>query len=555
MNSPRPARLVAGLGVGLVLLVALLLRAHQVEWGLPGYFVPDERVFSSEVAARMASRPLAPTDFFYPHLQLRTIDGLHRLLGALGAVGPGAAESVRLGRWLNVWLGVATVAMTFSIGRRFFGHGPALAGAAFLAVAPAAVSNAHINGTDGPLTFWMTLSLLLAAIGFQSARGRWCVAAGFVAGLAAAVKYPGFAAILPALLGSLWCGPPSGGAEKPGASRLALRRPVDVLALTAAVGVACATGFVVGCPSCASAWQVCLDGMQIMSDVSYRYGATAPIPTEGWLAHKWWFQLVAVLPYCLGVAACASAYLGLSLMVRRRPSAFLFLGSLVVPYFLVMGGSGAAYPRYYLPVLPPLCLAAGFLWLPGRKGAPSAWRHAGRALVVVGLVQCSVVSVQTARGFHEGTRLAAARALLQRVERRSVDPGARPRATIGVFRILSGHDGLAPHLHSSDAVRVSEIRTQPDWMRDRGPDYLVLSLPSLVRARRATDEQGGAFWRALLDGQLGYDQVETLEPRPIVLGGALDALLVHAWTNGDIGFAIYERRARRPAGARSAPEG
>ena len=39
----------------LILLGTMFLRAYQLDWGLPSYYVPDEAVFTAETAERILS--------------------------------------------------------------------------------------------------------------------------------------------------------------------------------------------------------------------------------------------------------------------------------------------------------------------------------------------------------------------------------------------------------------------------------------------------------------------------------------------------------------------
>jgi 4-amino-4-deoxy-L-arabinose transferase-like glycosyltransferase len=118
-----------------------------------------------------------------------------RLAGAHGAyVG---------GRALVAGFGVANVWLTYKVCRAFVGPGPALLGAALMAVSRGPVRAAHAITPD-VLVATATLGLLLV-VQRAAAKREW-VGAGILCGLATAVKYTGLLT-LPILVVGLWLRP------------------------------------------------------------------------------------------------------------------------------------------------------------------------------------------------------------------------------------------------------------------------------------------------------------------------------------------------------------
>lgn len=524
-----------------ILLAGVMLRAHQVEWGLPDYFVADEAVLTAKTAEAVTSGPPKPSDFIYPHLQIRTVGALQTVTGQTEV-----AEGVRLGRWLNVAFGGGTLLLTFAIGLCLFGPRVALVATAFLAAAPYAVMTSHINGADGPLVFWVAASFLATALGFRSGKPGWLVVAGGLAGLAAAVKYPGFAAAVPAAWAALWTRAGSRTDAQAGAQRL--RPLLNIAVIGAAVGAATALAFFAGCPRCVTAWEVCIEGVQLMGDLNYSQGAGAPLEIEGWLSLPYWTPLIATLPFSVGALSCAVAYLGLGTMARRAAGPALLIGAFLLPYFAVVGGTTANYPRYYLPMLPFLCLGAGFLSV--RSLEWRGWvRIAGAAACAIALLHSVLVSLAIAQGFNERARDAVVVALTDRA--RALRESRRPRRvpTVGVHRFVSHYDGVEARLEGNPHLEIVAIQAEAFWVRKQGPDLIVVSEPFAERIRRIeASHGGGSFWTELLDETLGYERTVQIDPSFNARGlyATLDPLFGHAWTNGDIGFSIYERSEKSP---------
>ena len=258
----------------------------------------------------------------------------------------------------------------------------------------------------------------------------------------------------------------------------------------------------------------------------------------------------ASLPFCLGALSCAISYLWLGSMARRARHEALLVGSLVLPYFAVIGGSAAIYPRYCLPLLPFLCLGAGFVTVRALS-APGAWGAVGSIAASLALLHSLLVSIALASGFNENARLAAIADLTARARAWSAE---RPRSTtprVGIFPFMRIYDGLGARLKESPDLRLSGFEADVDWLERGGPDFLVFSEPFLLRSLRVDALNGDSFWADLTDEKLGYKRVAKIEPGFAGKGiyAALDPLFVHAWTNGDIGFSIFERVAPRARGS------
>src|SRR5262249_44278278 len=107
-------------------------------------------------------------------------------------------------------------------------------------------------------------------------------------------------------------------------------------------------------------------------------------PTVGWYARPYAYQLIASLPFALGWPLYALALGGVAVALRRRELGDRVLLAPMGPYFAMMGYSMLVFPRYLLPLLPPLAILAA------RAAAIVPARRLG-ALLVVGVFAYSLV--------------------------------------------------------------------------------------------------------------------------------------------------------------------
>jgi hypothetical protein len=163
--------------VGLVLLLATALRFWRL--GQVG-FNSDEAVYSGTAAA-IAGDPVARSLFpiFRAHplfLQIILSLGMH------GGVSDWTARAV------TAAIGVATVAVTYLLGRRLYGRNAGLVGALLLAVMPYHVIVSRQVLLDGLMTLCTTLVLYCLVRYVESASLYWMLAASAVMGAAVLAK-------------------------------------------------------------------------------------------------------------------------------------------------------------------------------------------------------------------------------------------------------------------------------------------------------------------------------------------------------------------------------
>ena len=157
------------------------------------------------------------------------------------------------------------------------------------------------------------------------------------------------------------------------------------------------------------------------------------------------YALVIGIPFMMGWFAYLSGMAGLAWMIVKRPPALgvILLG--IAPYFLLQGNAPAAVPRYYLPIVPFLSLAAGY----GLSWILRENRYLGIAVTasVVGYTGL-VTTTQTAR-------MAAApqRAVIRELARLKLEKKRLPLNVGYPQRILLLFDTLHPEFGYRKGVR------------------------------------------------------------------------------------------------------
>ena len=335
----RPSRV----GLAAVLVAAAVLRFWALGHGIgyaPGV---DEPEILDRAVNMMKSGSLNPRFFDYPslYIYLQMIVAILRFV--IGAMG-GAWSSLEQagpeafyfwGRALTALFGVATVLLVFNIGIRW-GARHALLAAGLLAVLPSHVRQSHYILTDVPLTFFVTLTLLLSLRAHEKPVVRSFAWAGVGAGLAAATKYNGAAALIMPLI-ACW-----------------MTRSAQPSRLTCALTsiVACGIAYLLCAPYTLLDLPGFLNGFAYLASL-YRH--SAPLSEPAWLLYlkhlRGFFGWPALLLMAWGLG------LGAVRMVRG-PGHVRWMLLIVFPvvYYLQLSGQRIVYGRYLLPILPALCV-------------------------------------------------------------------------------------------------------------------------------------------------------------------------------------------------------
>jgi 4-amino-4-deoxy-L-arabinose transferase-like glycosyltransferase len=389
------------------------LRFWRLDWGLPqGLWFPDETILFTPRAVAFTRLSWASFDtrgLVYPTLY-GNVSGL--VLWAVRAVGlidqqiTAASPGVLLlMRAVSATMGVATIALVGITGARMYSPRVGMAAAALTSVVPFHAMHSHIAATDVVLTACTALTLLCAfSLARDNGNGGHALLAGVAAGLTFASKYTGLAMLVPvawAILERL---------------RQAWNRDrKSVVALGAMLGLASLLGFAaaftVGCPGCVLHPHEMLSAMAhhraLSSTFALGFANNCLVPSLGWYGHPYLYQLVASLPYVLGIPLFLLAIAGLYVAVKQRTLADRLILSAVVPYFVAIGGWRVVFPRYLLPLVP------GLVILGARSGVAQPRARSGAILVLAVWLYSLCLTTSQVRRFSFGQQLAVARWITQ----------------------------------------------------------------------------------------------------------------------------------------------
>jgi 4-amino-4-deoxy-L-arabinose transferase-like glycosyltransferase len=304
--------------LGAILAGAAALRLLGIQYGLPyGTLLdPDERNVVPRAWGMTHGAGLNPHFFDWPTL-------------VTYALAPFQAwhdePSYLAGRLVIVAFAVAGVAAAWWLGASAYGTIAGAVAAAVTAVESTHVAFSHAAVTDVPLTTLVTVALALLVT------GRFELA-GIAIGLAAAAKYPGVLVIVPLLV-------------------VAWRR---WRRLAVSLVCACAAFF-------AASPFVILDSGSTWSALT-RIGREH---RRGWLGfeHDHWSGIAFAGRLWDGLGpVLVVAVVGLIVAVARRSRrADVVLATFVVPYYASLLPLHSHFPRYVLPLVPPLGALAGRL--------------------------------------------------------------------------------------------------------------------------------------------------------------------------------------------------
>jgi 4-amino-4-deoxy-L-arabinose transferase-like glycosyltransferase len=330
--------------LAVILVVAALLRFIALGSGIPFNIGVDEPEIMSRVVQMMRTGDFNPHFFDYPSLYFYVQLGvavLRFLFGAtsgewtsLDQIQP--ADFYLWGRAVTALLGTLTVLLVYNIGMRWGARHAALA-AGLMAVMPLHVRESHYVLTDVPVTFFVTLTLLLTLSAHEREHATRFAWAGAAAGLAAATKYPG-ALVLVVPLIAVW---------------MTLgTKPSRMLASLAVLGGAAAS-FLIAAPYTILDLPGFLNG----------YGHLAGYYTPKRLHEPAWLTYYKHLSRSMEWPAFILVLTGLGLgTVRaiRGPGRVRWTVTIVFPllYFYFLSGQTLIFGRYLMPLVPFVCVLA-----------------------------------------------------------------------------------------------------------------------------------------------------------------------------------------------------
>lgn len=472
--------------VALAVVVGLGLCCWRLSWGLAaGAIFWDENfwVLRARSFASLSCHAFAVRELVYPTLYgyLTGLAGwLVTRLGAADAFGTDPTPIVLVARAVSAVAWGATVAVTGRLATTAYGGAAGVAAAWLLAVAPLGALQVHYASVDVLLSCWVTVALL-AALALQR-HPTWLRAAlaGGAVGLAFASKYTGAAAgtaVAWAIAESWWRD----------------RRARTILACAAAALVAFGAAVLVACPSCvldpAVLWWAftLLHGVATAGAVDFSNNHLTP--AIGWWGQPWVYQLVASLPWGLGLPLWTLALVGLGSALRRRSAPDRLLLAFAVPYFAIVGAWRVTFPRYLLPLFPPLVVLAAAAVLRTGVRRPLA----GAVLVAGVTAYTAALTISQVARFSLDQPLSVV-AWVHAVAARCPPPL--------LVNVAAGFDTLGLRERIEGPGVVAHLGRDGHWLVNR-PDVLVVPEPHAISLRRDHPEGAAAAELARLEAGTG----------------------------------------------------
>ncbi|MDA0337772.1 MAG: glycosyltransferase family 39 protein [bacterium] len=480
-------------------------------------FHPDE---NSVVSGALAlDDPLHPPFTMYGALPFYV---LRSTLAALDRVGVAVQHETtihRVAKALSAALASLCLLVVWHLGRRLLSPATAALAVLFLAVAPAAIQQAHYGTVDSLFCLLTTASL--AAILGASQRPSWraSIVAGVLIGLAASVRLNALLLGPVLVVAHLTCQGSTGDRWR---QRLADPR------LWASCGAIVVTTVAIQpwlLLSPMRLWTVegANDFAHVMTIVR---GATPQLYTLQYTGTTpFLYQWTHLLPLAFGWPMTVATALGLGFALRsldaRRGVLVLWIGL----YLLTAGPLFVKPVRYLLPIVPPLLLLAADLcrW---------CWSQApGKARWVLRLAVLSVVvhAVLYGLAYHnvwsqEDSRIQAGRWIAENVPagaRIAVEQGAFPLGpVIDSQRYEQADLGISTFFNARGQLLSRTIVNMLD-RRLGGADYVAITdvnrLTNLTAAPEALPVVA-SFYRHLTQEQLGYRLVRRFKVYPELWG-------------------------------------
>lgn len=402
--SNRTARRVLLLAV---CALAVALRALALAYGLPATYNPDETPILNRALA-FAKGDLNPHNFLYPSLYFYALFAWEVLFFLVGRV-IGLFDSVaafqrefftdpsRLflaGRALTALFGVATVPALYVSGRRLYDQTTGLIAAAFLAVAPVAVRDAHYVKLDVPVTLFVVLThMVLAKIvtdPVAAVRRRSWLIAGLFAGLTVSTHYYAAFIVLPIAAAALVEGIRTG-------------RWADAVRMLALAAVATIAGFVIGTPFFFAEPHTALRDIVAVReiDIDRAVEATGAFTSFARYADILFHDAVG-WPVCL---LAAGGFIWALLADWRRG---LILATFTAA-FLVFVSNTVPMSRYLNVIIPLMALAAAFTVVRAARGFGRHASLAAAAVTVLAMAPGFITSLRTDLFFRQADTRTIAR--------------------------------------------------------------------------------------------------------------------------------------------------
>lgn len=340
--------------LALILVAALAWRLHNIAFGLPSMYDPDEPIFMITALKLLGEGTLNPGWFGHPGST--TIYLVALIDAAVAGVGIAAGRYADLGdfaraayadpsllfvpaRVAMALIGVLCVWLTYFLGKRLHGTAVGLIGAGLLAVNGLHIAWSQVIRTDIHASLFMLASMLFAIRALQDSRLRDYLIAGAFAGFATATKWPAAMAFV-GLVGASLHGWQSGHGSK------------DALRNLGAGAAAALAAMFVASPFIVLDWQAVL--VNVSGEVKTSHlGHTS----SGFFANLGFY--FGELANSMGMAGALLAVVGAAVAAVRSQAARWVVLPVSLAFLGLICSQGLVWSRWVLPILPMACLFAG----------------------------------------------------------------------------------------------------------------------------------------------------------------------------------------------------
>jgi hypothetical protein len=570
-----------GLGLVLILVLGAALRLYGLNWDEGHWLHPDERQVyfvtielgwpSSLAEALSTASPLNPGFFAYGSLPFYLLKLASALLALIWPTLADPDNLHILGRSLSAAFDLGTIYLTYRLASvllpRSRGQDKhrtvALLAAALVSFAVLHVQLAHFYTSDPPLTFFVLLTLNLAADVARS-DGRWRqVGLGIAFGLALATKITAALLIVP-ILAACYARATS---DRTPAQRQSPRPSSHPSPLPAAIR--CMTPvllpavcvFIVAQPYALIDWQTFLSDTLRESQIAWgrldapytrQYAGTLPYLYSMWQTALWGLGLP------LGLIAWAALGLGILRWTRNGTWADALLLAWGGTYLAITGLLYAKYLRYMLPLLPILLILVIYLLSIRRSdGTPSVEPSSiGHPALATAAVAALLILVSSAYALSYATIYAEPHSWITASE--WIYEHVPPGSTLALeewdtaLPLPLDVDGHPRRIEEYDA-RTLRLYGEPDSVQKweeltaelAKSDYVIVASRRLYGSIPREPERyplATRYYDMLFSGRLGFELVKEYTRGPAWLNPRLAPLPNAApqWLRPDESFVVYD---------------
>ena len=513
------------IALGSILMVALGWRLHNIAFGLPSMYDPDEPIFMITALRMLVDGTLNPGWFGHPgSTTITLVAAIDAAVAAAGLASGRYADIAAFSRAAYAdpallfvparvamaLIGTVCVWLTYLLGRRLDGTATGLVAAALLAINSLHIAWSQVIRTDINASVFMLACLLFSVRFAEHCRLRDLLIAGAFAGLATATKWPG-ATVFVAVIGGFVV------------AHLKQRLP---LWWTIAAAAAALAALFIASPYMLLDWQT------VLANVSGEVKSGHLAHNGGGFIANLGYYLGGPVAGSMGVVGLALAIGGLAWSAIRSPVSRWTMLPATLIFLALISTQNIIWSRWVLPVMPMLAIGAGFAIVSIARRLANRYAIAAFALVVGAAPLMAAVG--QARERANDTRAQAARwasaniAPGSRVVFEHLELSLRDRPWTILFPIGSAGcvDGVALLAGGVDFDEVQQLRgsspivdlgnVAPARIDTCRADYAVLAYHDLYLAEAAHYPAEVATYRRLL---AGGRTVALFRPHPGRSGG------------------------------------